>query len=107
MKKFNLSSFLLVFGAILFLSVLSTSCSKEKEEPENTGDKEIISTPDEGSKAIYFLPPKGFENKTDKEKQAFFENLTQDQSEKLEENYRVSDYLESIGLLEKMENLIT
>ncbi len=110
MKNLKLKSFLPSLIAIVMLSVFVTSCNKdeiESNEIENqTEYKPFDITPEQKTSAFYLKPAKGFENKTEEEKKRFFEELSIEESKALEENYRISDYLRSKGLLEKAETLL-
>ncbi len=110
MKTLNSKLELKCVMFFLVLSVLFTSCNKDEIDTnqieDQTTQETLTVTPEQGAKTIYFKPPKGFEKKTSKEQQDFFDQLSSKDGELLIENYRIADYLNSKGLLIKSESLI-
>ncbi|MBQ4818605.1 hypothetical protein [Aquimarina sp. MMG016] len=104
MKNFKFTSSLLNLAGLVMISMFVLSCSKDEvasDEIENQNDKELISvTPELNDNIVYLKPPKGFESKTEEEKHNYFNQLSAKEHELLKENYRISDYLKSQGLLE-------
>ncbi|GAA4275166.1 hypothetical protein U6A24_17505 [Aquimarina gracilis] len=107
MKNFKLKPLELSLMTLVVLSVIIVSCSKDEvitnEVETLLENQELSIIPEQEAGKIYLKPPKGFENKTDLEKQQFFDELSEKDANALEENYRISDFLKSKGLLEKAE----
>jgi len=104
--KLRLFSLLTVLATSVFL----TSCEQE-DIISNITDVDqleaITVTPEMQEKSGYFRPAKGFEEKTDAEKQAYLNQLTGEQSAALEENYRIADYLHSMDILERADAMLS
>ncbi len=107
MKNFKFTSFLLSLVGLFIISMFVTSCNKDEiisDEIEKQTDEELITiTPELIANGVFLKAPKGFENKSTVEKHDYFEQLTEKEHEALQENYRISDYLESQGLLKDIE----
>ncbi len=95
MKLFKLKFMFCGLLATMILALVMTSCEQQTliTELEETATIE----------RHYFAPPIGFDNKAEAEMNAYFENLTAEETAKLEDSYKVSSYLQSIDKLERVK----
>jgi len=106
MKTLKIKLGLFSLLAILTVSVFFTSCEETEIVTKNADlDKPVTFTEDLNG-GIHILPPKGFDNKTNEEQRLFFKELSDEDAQKLAENYRVFDYLTAKGITENADALL-
>lgn len=86
---------------VYILSILSicffTSCSQD-QLPEESSD---INNQNIEPGGIHVRPPAGFEELDSEEQEAFVESLVEQDVIDYQENYRIAEYLNSVGKLEQ------
>lgn len=103
--NFILSLILLVLLSTIFFI---TSCSDKDETPTPQPQQSIEKTinPQDASSGSFITLPSGFENNSEKQNQTYLENLSDSEIAELQENFKISDYLNSIGKDEDIGNLL-
>lgn len=95
-----------VLYSLLMYSVVLLLMSCGKEQPEETAtynSDEVIVTSDMLRQGMFIKPPKDYEAKPHQELASYISELTPSNHKQLSENFRVSDYLLTVGLINKVE----
>jgi len=100
--NFILSIILLVLLSTIFFI---TSCSK-KEQPTEPQQTEKTIDPQDANAGSFVTLPAGFENNSEKQNQEYLESLSDTEIARLQENFKINSYLNSIGIDEDLSSTL-